>query len=123
MTPSNSLIWEASMPSIQPTSLLSAKKMLKGIILKAGNEATLRLEIENALGAHENSFHEVPFKGFRMLVPYVLIKGTSSAVDVKVSGLGIAHTLLKRDSRNGMLVVDCPHIKSVGKFAVSWFRL
>lgn len=62
------------MPSIQSTSLLSAKKMVKGLILKAENEATLRLEIENALGAHENSLQEVPFKGLRMLVPYVLVK-------------------------------------------------
>lgn len=52
--------------------------MVKGLIFKAGNDATLRLEIEDILDAQFIQEMAVERGGFRMSFPYVLIKGTNS---------------------------------------------
>ncbi|ODM24316.1 hypothetical protein SI65_01976 [Aspergillus cristatus] len=47
---------QPSMPPIQPAGPLPAKTTVKELVLKAGNDATLRIEIENILDAHDISF-------------------------------------------------------------------
>lgn len=93
-TPSNLLIWEAFMFPIQPAGPLPAKTMVKELVLKAGNEATLRIEIENILGAHDISLRRWP------------------------ADLETAHPLFKRNSRNRVFL-STVHLLSLSRGLLS----